>query len=298
MNATAAIHFLSEYRTAWFDVLMNEGFERYRRRHIKTYVCHLSFSLGQLPLVPAVPWTIVWSLCLPSSAHLWPRHPLCLGQVSTTTASVRHLVTESTKGHCLPAWTMATAPTLLPPVTVERLRAALCFCLCLPCCAPSSQTEATSGDSFLVHTWLWSRVTRNNKWPLDKDHHCSTYVPFSISEETFTTGAHLEQPKLVIKGTIDPGFDSICIQLPVRSGLGNMISHIGCLILLNKIYINVNIKTSTYQVTILINMTHIIFIHTECETIARIGPGSYKKVWSDESQKSHHNNSQIKINPN
>ena len=56
---------------------MNEGFERYRRRHIKTYVCHLRFSLGQLPLVPAVPWTIVWSLCLPSSPHLWPRHPLC-----------------------------------------------------------------------------------------------------------------------------------------------------------------------------------------------------------------------------
>ena len=95
----------------------------------------------------------MWSPCLPSSPHLWPRHPLCLGQVSTTTASVRHLVTESTKGHCLPAWTMATAPTLLPPVTVERLRAALCFCLCcvlvlvLPCCASSSQTEATSGDS-------------------------------------------------------------------------------------------------------------------------------------------------------
>ena len=282
---------------------MNEGFERYRRRHIKTYVCHLRFSLGALPLVPAVPWTIVWSPCLPSSPHLWPRHPLCLGQVSTTTASVRHLVTESTKGHCLPAWTMATAPTLLPPVTVERLRAALlCLCLCcvlvleLPCCASSSETEATSGDSFLVHTWLWSRVTSNNKWPLDKDHHCSTYDAFSISEESSATETHLEQPTLVIKGTI--GFDSICIQLPVGSGLGNMISHIGCLILLNKIYINVNIKTSTYQVTILINTTHIIFIHTECATIAIIGPGSYKKVWSDESQKSHHNTIQIKNNPN
>ena len=28
---------------------MNEGFERYRRRHIKTYVCHLRSSLGALP---------------------------------------------------------------------------------------------------------------------------------------------------------------------------------------------------------------------------------------------------------
>ena len=277
---------------------MNEGFERYRRRHIKTYVCHLRFSLGALPLVPAVPWTIVWSPCLPSSPHLWPRHPLCLGQVSTTTASVRHLVTESTKGHCLPAWTMANAPTLLPPVTVERLRAALCFWLCclvvlLPLKrkqhpeTPSLSTPDSGPGSRGTINGLLTRIII----ALHKRCLLNLGGDFYDWGSPGTTNSGYQ-------GTIDPGLDRICIQLPVGSGLGNMISHIGCLILLNKIYINVNIKTSTYQVTILINTTHILFIHTECATIAIIGPGSYKKVWPDESQKSHHNNSQININPN
>ena len=126
----------------------------------RTFVISVSASGNFLWFLLCLERSCGRCVCLPvpTCGHAILCVPPCLGQVSTTTASVRHLVTESTKGHCLPAWTMATAPTLLPPVTVERLRAAFCLCcvlvlvLVLPCCAPSSQTEATSGDSFLVHT--------------------------------------------------------------------------------------------------------------------------------------------------
>ena len=76
-------------------------------------------------------------------------------------------------------------PTLPHCCHLSRWRGCALPCASACACAPSSQTEATSGDSFLVHTWLWSRVTKNNKWPLDKDHHCSTYDAFSISEESY-----------------------------------------------------------------------------------------------------------------
>ena len=98
----------------------------------RTFVISVSASGNFLWFLLCLERSCGRCVCLPvpTCGHAILCVPPCLGQVSTTTASVRHLVTESTKGHCLPAWTMATAPTLLPPVTVERLRAALCLCLC------------------------------------------------------------------------------------------------------------------------------------------------------------------------